>query len=87
MPATPETDAFERGIRPILRIVLSEKAQAVLSFRADPELQTRIKELADKSTEGQLTEAEQSEYAGYLRANKFVAVLQRQARHLVGAKS
>jgi uncharacterized protein YnzC (UPF0291/DUF896 family) len=68
----------------VLRIVLPEKAEAVLRFRAAPELQARIEELAGKSTEGQLTETERAEYAGYVRANKFIAILQRQARQLTG---
>jgi uncharacterized protein YnzC (UPF0291/DUF896 family) len=68
-------------------MVLPEKAEAVLRFRAAPELQARIEELAGKSTEGQLTETERAEYAGYVRANKFIAVLQRQAQQLVGATS
>ena len=71
---TPETEAFDRGVRPVLKIVLPEKAEAVVNFRADPKLQERIEELAGKSTEGQLTEAERAEYAGYVRANKFVAI-------------
>jgi acetylornithine deacetylase/succinyl-diaminopimelate desuccinylase-like protein len=85
--ATPEIDAFDRGIGPVLRMVLPEKAEAILSFRAAPELQARIEELAGKSTDGQLTESEKAEYAGYVRANKFVAVLQRQARQLSGTDS
>ena len=85
MQATPEIDAFERGVGPVLRIVLPEKAEAVLRFRAAPELQARIEELAGKSTEGQLTETERAEYTGYVRANKFIAILQRQARQLIGA--
>ncbi len=87
MQPTPEIDAFERGVRPVLRIVLPEKAEAVLGFRAAPELQARIEELAGKSTEGQLTEVERAEYAGYVRANKFIAILQKQARQLIGAVS
>lgn len=87
MQATSEIDAFERGVRPMLRIVLPEKAEAVLRFRAAPEIQARIEELAGKSTEGQLTEAERAEYAGYVRANKFIAILQKQARQLIGAAS
>ena len=67
----------------MLRIVLPEKAEAILRFRAAPELQARIEELAIKSTEGQLTEMERAEYAGYVRANKFIAILQRQARQLI----
>jgi uncharacterized protein YnzC (UPF0291/DUF896 family) len=71
----------------VLRIVLPEKAEAVLRFRAAPELRARIEELAGKSTEGQLTETERAEYAGYVRANKFIAILQRQARRLIGASA
>lgn len=84
MIATPETAAFDRGVRPVLELVLPEKADAVLKFRAAPELQERIEELAGKATEGQLTEEERAEYEGYVRANKFVATLQRQARQMAG---
>jgi hypothetical protein len=80
-----ESVAFERGVGPVLQIVLPEKAEAVAHFQADPTLQARIEELATKSTEGQLTEAELEEYAGYVRANKFVAILQRHARQIVKA--
>jgi len=85
MTATAETAAFDRGIRPLLEIVLPDKAEAILRFRADLDLQPRIEELAGKSTEGQLTEAEKAEYAGYVRANKFVAILQKRARQLIGS--
>ena len=87
MPATPETVAFDRGVRPVLQLVLPDKAQAVIGFRPDPRLQERIDELAEKSTEGQLSEDEKAEYEGYVRANKFIAILQRQARQLIGQQS
>jgi hypothetical protein len=87
METGSETAAFDRGIRPVMQIVLPEKAEEIIGFRADPELQARIEELAEKSTEGQLTEAEKSEYAGYVRANKFVAILQRQARRLIESQA
>jgi hypothetical protein len=38
-------------VRPILEIVLPEKADAVIGFRADAELQGRSEELAQKSTD------------------------------------
>ena len=79
--------AFERGIRPLLEILLPEKAEAVLSFRGDAQTQARIEELATKSTEGQLTDSEKAEYEGYVRANKFVAILQREARRTLGPGS
>ncbi len=65
-----------------MEIVLPDKRDAVIGFRADPQLQARIEELARKSTEGELTEEERAEYSGFVRANKFVAILKRQALHL-----
>ena len=86
MATSSEMAAFDRGVRPLMQIVLPEKAEAVIGFQGDPELQERIEELAEKSTEGQLTEAERSEYAGYVRANKFVAILQEHARRLMESR-
>lgn len=87
MATTSESLAFDRGVRPVLEIVLPEKAEAIIGFRADPELMARIEELAQKSTEGDLTDDERSEYAGYVRANKFVAILKRQAQQLSNSQS
>lgn len=86
MAITPETTAFDRGVRPILQTVLLDRAEAVLDFRPDPALQDRIEELATKSTEGELTAEERAELEGYVRANKFIAILQRQARRILGRK-
>jgi len=82
MKATPETAAFEEGIRPLMEIVLPGRQDAVIGFRANPQLQARIEELASRSTEGQLTEEERAEYSGFVRANKFIAILKRQASRL-----
>ena len=86
MQPTSELSAFDRGIRPVMKIVLPEKAEQIVEFRADPELLARIEELARKSTEGDLSDAERAEYAGYARANKFVAILQRQAREIIKSR-
>ncbi len=83
MNATPESMAFDRGVSPLLRLVLLDKAETVLSFRAEPALGERIEELAAKSTEGELSKEERAEYEGYVRANTFVAILRRQARQLL----
>ncbi len=49
----------------------------MLSLRAYPAIQSRIEELATKSTEGELTAADEVEYKGYARANKHIAMLLR----------
>lgn len=83
----PENSAFERGVTPVLQMVLPGRTESVLGFEPDPELQSRIEELARKSTEGKLTEEERAEYAGYVRANKFVAILKRQAERMNASPS
>ena len=86
MATNIESVAFGRGVRPMLKIVLPEKADAVINFQADHDLQARIEKLAQKSTEGELTEDERAEYAGYVRANKFVAILKRQAQQIANSR-
>ncbi len=86
MAMTTATTAFDRGVGPILRTVLLDKAETVLDFRPDPALQDRIEVLAAKSTEGDLTDEERAELEGYVRANKLIAILQRQARRILGSR-
>jgi hypothetical protein len=66
--------------------MMPEKSDVLTHFRRDPQLDARIEELAAKSTEGELTDDERAEYAGYVRANKFIAVLKRQAQHLTDSR-
>jgi hypothetical protein len=82
MIVNAESNAFDRGVRPLAEMVFPDKAQLVLGFRPAPELQARIEELAAKSTEGNLTEMEREEYAGYVQANKFIAIMKRLAREV-----
>ena len=78
-----DSKAFDRGSDPILRFFTREQARAIVQYRSDEALQQRIEELARKSNEGELTESERAEYEGYVRANKFVAVLQAKLRKLL----
>jgi hypothetical protein len=55
-------------------------ARRIVRFRADPDVKARIQELADKSNDGLLTDAEREEYEGYVRAIDLVAILQSKAR-------
>ncbi len=71
--------AFHRGVSPLLEHLLSGREDLVLRAQPDERLRERIEELAVKSTEGELDDEERSEYEGYVRANKFVAVLRRLA--------
>jgi hypothetical protein len=82
MATVSESSAFDRGVMPMLQIVLVPHKESVANYQPDPALAARIEELAEKSTEGELTEDERAEYTGYVRANKFVSILKRQAKRL-----
>ena len=58
-----------------------------MEYRGDAGLQRRIEQLAERANEGELTAEEQAEYEGYVRANKFVAILQAKARKLLNMNS
>jgi len=78
--STYDTAAFDRGTSPVIQMLSPEQARQLLEYRGDEQLRQRIDELAAKSNEGALTPAEKAEYEGYVRANKFVAILQAQAQ-------
>ena len=86
MNLTVESSAFDRAVAPVLRQVMPKfPGKEEVSFAADSSLACRIEELATKSTEGELTDQERDEYHGYVRANKFIATLQRQLRRLLNS--
>ncbi len=72
--------AFQRGVNPLLQLLLPGREDAVLAVQTDRSLRERIDELAAKNTEDALSAEEMAEYTGYVRANKFVAVLRREAK-------
>ena len=54
--------------------------QDVRGFYADTALRDRIDVLAGNSNKGEVSAGEREEYEGYVLANNFIAILQRQAR-------
>ena len=77
------SQALDRLLDPVASCFTPETAERIVAFRADPQTQSRIDELADKSNEGQLTDAERREYEKYVLAIDFIAVLQTKARSLL----
>lgn len=74
------SSALQRILDPVGRCLTPDVARALLGVRTDAETQARLEELADKSTEGTLTEAERNEYQAYVSAIDFLTVLQSKAR-------
>jgi hypothetical protein len=87
MNPTIDSSAFDRATQPIFGIFSPEQVHQIADYHADQSLQDRIAQLADKANEGELSHEEQAEYEGYVHANRFVAMLQAQARRRLSSKS
>lgn len=78
-----ETAVLDRVLEPVARCFTPGVARQVADLRADPELQGRLDELADKCNEGELTEQERAEYQTYVQVIDFITVLQAKARGIL----
>jgi hypothetical protein len=77
---TQASSVLDEFLDPLARSLPVEAARIIASFRASPQTQARIDELADKCNEGSLTAEERHEYEDYVDAIDFVAILQAKAR-------
>jgi uncharacterized protein YnzC (UPF0291/DUF896 family) len=67
----------------MVRTFTPEVARSLVELRADPELQVRMDELAEKCNEGRLTAEEREEYDTSIRFANYLAIIQAKARRLV----
>jgi hypothetical protein len=77
------TATIERLVEPVVRTLTPEVARALVELRADPKLQARMEELAEKCNDGTLTSDEREEYETSIRFGNFIAILQTKARLLL----
>jgi hypothetical protein len=84
---TMESTTLERMVDPVSRCLTPEVARQIVALRADPVLEQRVAELARKAENGRLNEVEHEEYESYIRASKFISILQSKARTLLAKNS
>lgn len=77
------TPTIDRLIEPVVRTLTPAVAKAIVDLRADPELQARMDELAEKCNEGRLTADERDEYETTIRFGNFLAIIQAKARRML----
>src|SRR5688572_29902725 len=81
------TNVLHRLMDPVTRCLTPDSARQLVDLRADPTVQERIDELADRCTEGQLTPEEGAEYETYVSFIDFIGLLQAKARRLLAEKA
>ncbi len=72
-----------RLLDPVSSSLNEEAARKLIGLKADAKAQARMKVLARKCNEGELTPDERAEYETYVFAGDFIAILQAKARLLL----
>ncbi len=83
MSQTLTPSLLDRLLEPVGNTMSLDFAKELVDYRASPDVQARVDELADKCNEGELTDAERDEYDEYLRAFHLIEILQRKARRVL----
>lgn len=87
MSEQSNTAVLDELFDPVSRCLTPDVARRIAALRASPQVQETMDELAEKSTEGTLTEAERGRYETYVRAINFIGVLQAKARAVIAEAS
>jgi len=79
---TDPTDqsSLEQLLRPLRRGLNAELAALLLRMQADDEVQARYEDLAERNTDGNLSQPELDELTSIVRANALLTVLKAEAR-------
>ena len=74
------TTYINRFLEPVAEAFTPELARTIVNIKADPELQARVDELADKANEGRLTAEEAADYKSLIEAADILGIIQAKAR-------
>jgi hypothetical protein len=78
---------LDRLLDPLTDTLTPESAAALLSLRADADVEARVDELRRKASEGALTPAEDAEYENFIEAVDVVSIMQAKARRFLSRQA
>jgi hypothetical protein len=83
MKTAQTTRVLEQLVGSLGDCLTPESARRLLAIKADPKLQARVDDMAERHSRGELTPEEQAEYGSYVSYCTFVAILKSKARQLL----
>ena len=72
---------LDRFLDPVAECLTPEVARRIVDLQLDPQLQSRLDELAGKASAGTLTEAERQLYEEYIEGIDLLGIFKAKARH------
>jgi hypothetical protein len=83
MNSTKTAPVLDRLVTSLSECLTPESARRLLALKADPALQAKVDDLADRHNQGLLTPEETAEYGKYVSYGTFIAILKSKARQLL----
>ncbi len=83
MKTARSASVLGQHMAPVGDCLTPESARRFLAVKADPKLQARVDDLAQRHSRGELTPEEQAEYGAYVYFDTFLAILKSKARQLL----
>ena len=84
---TQQSVIMNQMLEPLTKDFGPETAKLFANIQATPEMVARLEVLAEKSNEGELSEAERSEYETYVRVGNLFAVLKAKGKKALSPNS
>jgi hypothetical protein len=79
------TELLEQVLDPFVDCLTPEAARKIVALRAEPAVQTRLDQLADRANAGLLTPEERLEYEKFRATFHMITILQSKARQILNA--
>ena len=76
MRTVPSGLVLDEILEPVAQCLTPDNARRLINHRLSRKATARIRQLAEKCNEGELTPEERAEYESYVYAGEFVALLQ-----------
>lgn len=83
--AMSTSDYLDRFLEPVTDAFTPELARKIVELRAEPRLQARIDELADKASQGTLSPEEEQDYKNCIEAADIIGIFQAKARRFLAS--
>jgi hypothetical protein len=74
---------IDEMLEPFADALTPETARLFVDLKAPPSIRARVNELAAKSNEGQLSDAERSDYENYVRVGSFFSLIKAKAKRVI----
>lgn len=87
MSTSSTLDVLSRFLDPVAECLTADVARRIVDLRLDPQVQSRLDELAERSSDGTLTDEERAEYQAYVEGLDVIGIIKAKARRTLSRRA